>query len=200
MSPWHSQGPIPSPSDHYTYSRFGELRWLPHSRRKAGHDTMTDLILRRGHGYRDMFRAYRIFVDGRKVGTIRDNSQVRIPVSAGKHTVQLKIDWCVSQELVVSVAPRLSTVLQCGPNDKENLWKTISFNSIESSYYIRLDVLTKVMQKHRAGQIVKRRVEKATKVRSRTLVRGVTAPIRRKAKSEREGPRQGRRPYRGTRY
>jgi hypothetical protein len=87
---------------------------------------MPDLVLRRGHGYRDIFRAYRIFVDGRKVGKISENSEVRIQVSAGKHSVQLKIDWCSSRELVVSVTAGLSTVLQCGPNDKESPWKTIN--------------------------------------------------------------------------
>jgi hypothetical protein len=97
---------------------------------------MTDLVLRRGDAYRDKFRAYRIIVDGRKVGKINRNSAVRIPVSAGKHTVQLKIDWCSSRELVISVAAGLSMVLECGPNDKTALFS----NSFDTNNYIWLDV------------------------------------------------------------
>ncbi len=81
---------------------------------------MTDLVLRRGDGFRDMLRAYRIIVDGREAGKIKRNSEVRIPVSAGRHTVQLKIDWCSSPELVVSVAMELSTILECGPNHESS--------------------------------------------------------------------------------
>jgi hypothetical protein len=97
---------------------------------------MTDLVLRRNDGYRDKFRAYRIIVDGREVGKINRNDWVRIPVSAGKHTVQLKIDWCNSRELVISVAAGLSTALECGPNDKTALFS----NSFDTNPYIWLDV------------------------------------------------------------
>ena len=77
---------------------------------------MTDLVLRRGGGFRDILRAYRIIVDGREVGKINRNSEIRIPVSAGKHAVQLKIDWCSSSELIISVADGISMALECGPN------------------------------------------------------------------------------------
>jgi hypothetical protein len=99
---------------------------------------MTDLVLRRSAGFRDILRAYRIFVDGRKVGKINRNSEIRIPVSAGKHTVQLKIDWCSSPELVVSVPAELPTVLECGPNFETSY--VYPFTTGDPSSYIWLDV------------------------------------------------------------
>ncbi len=84
---------------------------------------MTYLVFRRGGGYRDMFRAYRIIVDGREVGKINRKSEVRIPISANRgrhtiqwHTIKLKIDRCSSRELLISVMHGSTTVFECGPN------------------------------------------------------------------------------------
>jgi DnaJ domain len=114
---------------------------------------MTELVLRRGGGYDwaiplISLRAYQIIVDGRKVGTINRNSETRIPVAVGKHTVQLKIDFYIdrvrgyppegsSPELVLSVAAGSATVLECGPKLEPRL---VPYMPTNTNSVIWLDV------------------------------------------------------------
>ena len=54
--------------------------------------------------YKDMLRAYKIFIDGVYRGDIRRNGVKEFEVENGIHTVCAKIDWCNSNELCVEVA------------------------------------------------------------------------------------------------
>jgi hypothetical protein len=38
-------------------------------------------------------RAYKVVVDGKTVGEIRNGETKEFPMSAGQHDVSLKIDW-----------------------------------------------------------------------------------------------------------
>jgi len=55
----------------------------------------------RGSAYKDMFRAYKIFIDGIYYGEIKQNEIKEFAVENGKHTICAKIDWCGSNELCV---------------------------------------------------------------------------------------------------
>jgi hypothetical protein len=46
--------------------------------------------IQRAHAFRDRFSTYRVYIDGEKVGTIKDNSEVEFEVSPGQHQVQLR--------------------------------------------------------------------------------------------------------------
>jgi len=41
-------------------------------------------------------RAYKVVLDGKVIGTIKDGEQVEFDVAPGRHQLQLKIDWCRS--------------------------------------------------------------------------------------------------------
>ena len=86
----------------------------------SNHPTnMTELIIRRQlASWQDRMRSYKIFVDGQMAAEITNGAEVRIPVSAGSHVVQLKIDWCRSMPLEVSVDENGKTLIECGPNVK----------------------------------------------------------------------------------
>lgn len=57
------------------------------------------MIVRRSAAVGDMARAYKIILDEQEIGKIKMNEQKEFEVSAGKHTVMFKIDWCTSQRL-----------------------------------------------------------------------------------------------------
>ncbi len=80
---------------------------------------MSTLIIRRKHvPLRDRLRDYVIVVDGREVARVADGADVHIPVTAGRHVVQLKIDWCSSNSMDITVDTGSETMLECGPNAK----------------------------------------------------------------------------------
>jgi hypothetical protein len=51
----------------------------------------------RDSGYADRLRAYKILVDGKTIGEIRDGETREFPISSGQHDLALKLDWCGSK-------------------------------------------------------------------------------------------------------
>jgi cold shock CspA family protein len=69
----------------------------------------------RESGYADVLRAYKVVLDGKVIGTIRDGQQVEFDVAPGRHQLQLKIDWCRSN--IVDFEVDGGTVeFECGSN------------------------------------------------------------------------------------
>jgi hypothetical protein len=62
------------------------------------------LKIDRDSGYADRLRAYQVMIDGAAVGEIRDGEAKEFPVSAGRHEMSLKIDWCGSKTIGFGVA------------------------------------------------------------------------------------------------
>ena len=52
--------------------------------------------IKRDSGWADRARAYKIVIDDKVVGTIRNGQQVELEVTPGRHRLHLKIDWCRS--------------------------------------------------------------------------------------------------------
>ncbi len=67
----------------------------------------------RVNGFADKLRAYKIMVDGAEVGTIKDGETKQFTVADGRHTVQLKIDWCTSQPITFDRGGKQIS-FQCG--------------------------------------------------------------------------------------
>jgi hypothetical protein len=53
----------------------------------------------RDSGYADRLRAYKVVVDGKPVGEIRNGETKEFPVSCGQHALALKVDWCGSKTI-----------------------------------------------------------------------------------------------------
>jgi hypothetical protein len=60
-------------------------------------------------------RAYKVFVDGREACALGPGEIYRIPVSRGRHTLQLKTGWCCSRRLHVAL-DRTPLTFDCGSN------------------------------------------------------------------------------------
>jgi hypothetical protein len=58
----------------------------------------------RDSGYADRLRAYKVIVDGKTAGEIRNGEAKEIPISGGQHDLSLKIDWCGSKTIQFTVA------------------------------------------------------------------------------------------------
>lgn len=78
---------------------------------------MTKIVVsREKSSLQDVFRDYTILLDGKEVARVANGAETEIDVEPGKHTVQMKIDWCRSLALDVDVDAGKTVTLLCGPN------------------------------------------------------------------------------------
>ncbi|PRC92909.1 hypothetical protein [Solimicrobium silvestre] len=78
---------------------------------------MSKLIVQRHKAiWQDAARDYVILVDGKELGRVGNGSEIEIQIKPGTHTVQLKIDWCRSPKITITVATEQAITLDCGPN------------------------------------------------------------------------------------
>lgn len=68
---------------------------------------------RSANSYR--LRAFRVLVDDREVGRVKNKGRTLLRVSAGKHVVRVKVDWCESLPIEADAAVGGVTRLICGP-------------------------------------------------------------------------------------
>jgi hypothetical protein len=61
------------------------------------------IIVSRKGEFANRRRNYRLFIDGKEVGSIKSDSSEEFEVEAGTHTVQCKINWCYSPDFKVDV-------------------------------------------------------------------------------------------------
>jgi hypothetical protein len=82
---------------------------------------MPEIKLTRPTGYRvDSGREYRIIIDRKRVGSIRDGDTSSFAVPPGQHEVQLKQDWAASEKLRVNLGEDERAQFVCAPRIKEN--------------------------------------------------------------------------------
>ena len=79
---------------------------------------MSTLRICRNRAWQDKLRAYKIVIDGKEVGSVSEGMEATFALEPGDHTVQLKIDWCNSPVVNISLAPGQEALLQCGANCK----------------------------------------------------------------------------------
>lgn len=63
----------------------------------------------------DLFRAYKILLDSKEIGCIKNGSQIELEVPSGAHHLQLKIDWCYSNSVEFESKNELLE-FECGNN------------------------------------------------------------------------------------
>ncbi len=86
-------------------------------------DQGTIRILRSDSSARDLDRRYAVLVDGKIVASLKRGDAVAIPVRAGRHTVQLSIDWQESPAMEVEVARGEVVSLHARPRGSFQLWQ-----------------------------------------------------------------------------
>jgi hypothetical protein len=93
----------------------------------------------------DLFRSYKVLIDGAVVGWIRRRQTKTFAVPPGHHEVHLEIDWCQSQEIALDLAPGEEAKLTCRAQWPSTYAITRGRNS-----YIALDVVGREPQSTRA--------------------------------------------------
>ncbi len=82
---------------------------------------MAEIEVTRPTGYRvDGRRDYQVFIDRKKVGSIKSGEAKNFEVSAGPHELQLKIDWGSSERLRVALTDDERATFVCAPRVKQN--------------------------------------------------------------------------------
>lgn len=71
--------------------------------------------IKRDSGYADRIRAYKVVLDGKVVGEIKNGQKLDFDVAPGKHRLNLKIDWCRSNIVEFEMAGN-TIEFECGSN------------------------------------------------------------------------------------
>jgi hypothetical protein len=74
------------------------------------------ITIRRGKTYADRLRVYKVSVDGNAVASVRVGESVTVPISPGRHSLGMLIDWCGSETIEFEAAPQQHMVFECGSN------------------------------------------------------------------------------------
>lgn len=84
------------------------------SEKESNESTVGDVRIKRWSAYGDKLRRYTILLDDQPRVRIKDGEELVLEVSAGMHTLQVKLDWVTSERLVVEVPPDGEISLTCG--------------------------------------------------------------------------------------
>lgn len=91
----------------------------------------TQITVTRKTSYADRLRAYKVVIDGEAVGAVRARKSVTIPVAPGKHSLEIRIDWCGSERIDFEVRSGEHVLFECGSNLTG--WRVLlAFSSIGS--------------------------------------------------------------------
>ena len=80
----------------------------------ASDQVATTLVLSRKKDWFGMLRAMGVYVDGEKVGSVGRRQPATFEVEPGQHRVQVRMDWCRSEELAVHVLLGTRLEVSCG--------------------------------------------------------------------------------------
>ncbi|WP_035856444.1 hypothetical protein [Cryptosporangium arvum] len=75
------------------------------------------VVTRTSSPARDIWRRYRIEVDGERIGTLKRGRSLRVEISPGPHTVQALIDFEGSHPVEFDAAPGEEICLVVEPGD-----------------------------------------------------------------------------------
>lgn len=75
---------------------------------------MSKITISRDSGYADRVRKYKVICNGEEVAKVGNGETIEFEVPPGEKEVYLKIDWCRSNKVAVSVPPGGEVHLQGG--------------------------------------------------------------------------------------
>lgn len=72
------------------------------------------LRISRTSEWANCLRRFGVFLDGNKIGTIRNGQTVDFPVAPGEHELFLTVDWCRTEVLLVDIPEGETLHVHCG--------------------------------------------------------------------------------------
>jgi hypothetical protein len=76
----------------------------------------TQITVRRMTSYPDRLRSYKVKVGGEVLGKLWARESLTVPVSPGRHSLVLRIDWCGSEPIDFNLQPGEHALFECGSN------------------------------------------------------------------------------------
>jgi hypothetical protein len=76
-------------------------------------DHTATLILNRQPGKRDLWRGYRVMIDGDQVAVLNEGETRELTVLPGTHELWIKLDWTRSPKIELDLAEASRTYLEC---------------------------------------------------------------------------------------
>jgi hypothetical protein len=100
-------------------------------------------VRREGGHHVDHRRDYKVVIDGAEVGMLRPGESDTYSVTAGKHDLELKIDWAGSGRRCLDLQPGEIAEFTCSPRVRGrraefSRWKLFRYTFIERHQYIDL--------------------------------------------------------------
>ena len=89
----------------------------------------------------DVARAYKVLIDGAEVGEISNGETKQFELSEGSHSLQLKIDWCSSQEKRFEIKNGETIMATCAPAKKPFIIGVFIYTFFKKDRYIDLKIL-----------------------------------------------------------
>lgn len=71
--------------------------------------------IKRDSGYADRLRAYKIILDEKVIGEIKNDQEIELEIPNGSHNLYLKIDWCFSNKIDFELTNE-TVEFACGSN------------------------------------------------------------------------------------
>lgn len=94
----------------------------------------TGIRLTRTSEWKNRFRAFTVFINGAKIGKIRNGQTITFPINPGDHELFVKIDWCESNAVVVSVPDGVTADFTCGSGFAAQRLIAAAFSGIDGAY------------------------------------------------------------------
>ena len=81
-------------------------------------DTKTKIILSRPSQWMNRIRGYKVLINGKQVGAIKNGATEEYLVEPGTNSIECKLDWCGSRTLPVNVQSGETAYLKVGSGMK----------------------------------------------------------------------------------
>jgi hypothetical protein len=76
------------------------------------------IIISRTSQYTNNLRSYKVFIDSKEVGKIKDGERLTLEVEPGNHSIYLKIDLDKSDEIMFDIKQNETIQFNCGSKIK----------------------------------------------------------------------------------
>jgi hypothetical protein len=81
------------------------------------------ITINREGGWSDRLRKWRILIDGKEVGQMREGDTFRYEIPSGRHELVMKVDWASSETLPFEIAPGENVRVMCRPGRRFPFWR-----------------------------------------------------------------------------
>lgn len=97
---------------------------------------MATIKLERGTKGANMFRKFKVFIDGECVGKIKRGQKLEFQVSEGRHDIYCKIDWEQSNTITVDVPAEGVDLLVNSKGVKESTERSLNLEDGRDKYLV----------------------------------------------------------------